>query len=483
MRKRVLRTFTLLSHTLILLAGVSQARSEDVHCLETDTPRECVRRLQSERDAAVMTAVAAVNTGDSSGATAARTALKDFLGVAAAHVDGALLEDRGESLALRYNLPVRFGGARHRLQLQTVFATPQISNATAAAVGPSAPALVSTLSNADDIRTTVSYKPVTRRMGHEETKPHRELLEALFLPLLAKELPALLEGDRYDVPLDQIVTDQSSRAATVAAFETAVRGALAGQLTTDLANVLSGQPAFYVTGTIHHREPAIGPHVWQAMATYEFGAHNLNGFYRREGTCLREGNCLEAFQQYAKGTPAARSRGRLALSLAYNKVLSSAPDIPNPYVTPQAAGFAYTAAYGLPFASFLPGKEGRLDFTLTYDGAKVRRNVVGGSSTAVTISGAIPPIQSLEPRRDRIVAAGTYTQRLSERLSAPVSLIWSDRSETLPGACFLVDSEFFECAAPVVVKSRPLAVHVGLTYRIPPRTPVRPAPSCCCCDQ
>lgn len=495
MHQRARHLTTKLALSFILSVVAEPSLADEVHCLETDTPRECVRRLQTEREAAVQAAVAAVNSGAGSVSSPARSALKDFLSVAAAHLDGSVLEDRGQSLAFTYNVPIRLRETRHQVQVETVFATPQISNAAAASAGTTAPTLVSTLSNADDVRSALSFNPATRRLGRG-IAPHRELFETLLLPLLMPATGEELGGiawTSFDLPFNGIVADPATRAAVISGFETSARNALppaADKLAADFATLLSNQPQLYATGVVHYRNPIIGPRVWQAMVTWEIGSHNLNGFYARDGKrCAGARACVDAFQRYVQRTPTALSRGRLALSLAYNSVLASAPDIVNPYVTPSATGLVYTAAYGLPFASFVRGREGRLDFTLTYDGTEIRPDVVSTSPfSRIAVSGVEGPRpQSLAPPRDRLVVAGTYTQRLSERMTVPISFVWSDHSESLPGACATSDASppILLCAPPVTTTERPLVIRVGLTYKIPPRAPERSSarPCSCCCPE
>lgn len=86
-------------------------------------------------------------------------------------------------------------------------------------------------------------------------------------------------------------------------------------------------------------------------------------------------------------------------------------------------------------------------------------------------------VLTFRPQREKMTAAVTYTQKLSDRLSLPVSVVYSEREAFLPS-----DPDRVSPPLPVravMVPEERLAVHAGLLYRIvPPRPGTRP---CCCC--
>ncbi|MCU1348127.1 MAG: hypothetical protein JWO56_1157, partial [Acidobacteria bacterium] len=172
------------SRIFVLAAVVSAAfhpvARGDVHCLESDTPRQCLQRISVEHAALAAQKVAAdAPTGDNVSTSPARSALKDFLTAASSQLTtSTLTENKDESLALAYNLPFDLLGANRQIRVEAVFMKPKLSPAVASVAGVKAPAIEKGLSAADNVVFDLSFNPVTRRFGRS-IAPHRKLLESL----------------------------------------------------------------------------------------------------------------------------------------------------------------------------------------------------------------------------------------------------------------------------------------------------------------
>lgn len=493
------------SRIVIVLAVASAvfpsavARAEQ-HCLESETPRQCLQRMNMERAASAAEAVpATVTTGVNVPTSPARSALKDFLTVASSQLStSTLTENPDESLAFAYNLPLDLLGTGRQVRLETVFTKPQLSSSVQSVAGVQAPALEKSLSAADDVLFDLSFNQMSRRFGRR-VAPHRQLLGSLFTPgEPAGELfPGAAATLNPDTPFDAIAADPPGRAAAMAAFETTAAGALPSDVqkaAEAVGALLSNQPQLFATSTYRLRKDLVGQRIWSAAVTWEIGSRNLNSFYANEGRdCELTRRCAAALDHYMTRTAHNRAPGRLALSVEYDRKLGNRPNIPSAevaslFVVPKAAGFSYAAVYGQPFASLLTGKEGRLDFTVTFDGTSVQKNL--GTSVPANLRtsavaqafGRVSPPQAVPAPRDRSTIGATYTQHLSDRLSVPVSLIWSDHIVTTPGACvtLIISPEQPVVCRPATTRSqRAAAVQVGIIYRIPSVAPPRPRDCCC----
>src|SRR6185503_7200332 len=87
--------------------------------------------------------------------------------------------------------------------------------------------------------------------------------------------------------------------------------------------------------------------------------------------------------------------------------------------------------YGQRFFALASGKEGRIDFNVEYDGQKTKHGLT--TKTSIAHAAALTAIPEIEAPRDRLRAAATFTQQLSDRVSAVGALVWTDRVETFAG--------------------------------------------------
>jgi len=220
-------------------------------------------------------------------------------------------------------------------------------------------------------------------------------------------------------------------------------------LTRAYAKLLNNQPQPYASLFYHERKNIVGPSETVLKATYEYGFKNLNTFmgrYRAKCDSLlindtTAGNCVDLIEKYAgdTGPDASSDDGRISASLEYHAADATHIDLP-------AYSFTLDTKSGHSLVASLTGgytmmprpdrKSGRIDVMLSYENIK---------NAAVIPSLTNPPADV----KDRFVAAITFTQKITDTLSFPVSLIYANH------ASFLTNVD------------RKLNAHFGLQYKLP----------------
>lgn len=447
-------------------------------CRATDTPRQCFERWvaasvkspEPPAAQAVKTVLASVNDGASDLNAPVQATLKDFLSVLSGSLDSAVVGNDATGVSFGYTPPIDLRG---HLRLETKFTKPVLSGQASAGLGEAdRKKLESSLTALDDVKWALSYDWTTRLFGRD-VRRHRPLLAALVPPPPDAQtafVQALAAGGIAAADAERSFGD----GARAEAFENAVRGSGApAQIETDFASLLNNQPQVYVTGFYTARRDVVGPRELGGSVTLELAGRNLNGFYRSEGRDCGTA-CAGALNAYLARIRDPRNAPRIALSATYTstEVLPD-PSVPrDPNAPDNVTSLKYRLSGGIPFLSFVTGREGRLEAGVEYDGSRFKREL---SRTAVR-SAPFPAADIISPPLDRSVvaspihergsAAVTYTQALSDRLSVPVSLVYRDVEYVARHR-----QELF------VVRENESAVHFGLRYRIGPS---RPAPRCCC---
>lgn len=482
-----------LAFLLILIASSAFA---DERCLSSETPRQCMKRLITTR--AYLTAQAALagaNTGPGIVSSPIRSAVKDFLSAASAHVDGPSIKDSGKDLTIDYNLPGSILGARRQVNLQVTLPDPQVSPAVAAETGGTPP---ESLNRGDDVVATLSFNPVTQTLGRS-LDPHRALFDSMLLELVGSATPGTtsIPAASFDTPFVQLVPDTVARMTAIAEFETtmiAAMPAVAELVTQDLARLANNQPQLFVSALSHYRKPNVGQRESGFRLTWEIGTDNINSFRRAEGRdCEAQGTCLTAFNDYTSRTAGSHNTSRLSLAIEYHKTEQNTPALTAPPVIQLGAHkLTYSAVYGHEFTSFVTGKPARIDLALNYDGKNTThtQSITGSSlpHASLFLNGQAP--QLLPPSATRYSAAATVTQPLFGGVSIPISVVWSEHTEWLPGTevppVFVSPQLPFEPGKghtePFKTTTRKVEIHIGLQYKIPsPRPSSRSSSSNCCC--
>lgn len=502
---------------IVLLLAVAPALAAQPRCLISDTPRECVMRWlpgpgatanSAPATEAVQSTVASFSGGLSSIDAPVRTALKDFLSVLSGTLEEAVLGDDGTSLTFGYKLPVTLFGTRRPLLLEAGFARPQLSATTTALVtDPAVTAeLQRSLTLLDDARASLTFSPATRRFGLDP-KSHLTLWTAIYLDTLQKAnadleasvLQAVSAAGIAAGEADRRITDlaatPSARQALLTALAASAGSAFpppAQQVTNDFAVLLGNQPQLFATVLYRFREDVIGPPERMARLTFEASGRNLNAFYRTEGQDCTPGStradfnahCAAAFAAHVQRLANARRSHRLAVSFEYRST-SQVTVFPAGAFAPQeiipTRSVVYSVVYGRPFTSVITGREGWIDFSLSYTGhTQTSVSTTGGTLGRPALEFLDEDVPRLLPPSTRKTAAITYTQPIDERVSIPVSLVYSDDIEYLPHRGPPVSPP----GPPTVVVRRQdqLAFYVGLIYKAPSGPSPRSSRCPCCCS-
>lgn len=447
---------------LLSLMLVSAIRADEPVCSPSDTPRLCLQKIAGARAVeAVQAAAALTNKGVNSIASPQRSTIKDFFTPLGALADVSTVNNNQKALTLNYN-PIP-----GQLQVETTFVTPKVNDVVSNLIGEaSTSGLQHELSNGDDAVIAVTFNRRTRQFGAAAAS-HRHLIGAL-----------LIESMSADPNLDRTFAESGGDPA---AFETTGRAALVAAMTNiDAAVVprLNNQPQLYGSAIYHHRKDVVGPSAPSLRLTWAIGTQNLNDFYANEGSDCGTA-CAAAFHRFVQRTPGAANAPRFTLAAEYKMREKTEVSATNPVALAAPHRIGYSIGYGRPFASLASGKEGRIDFALDYDGQKMTKAVTAksGAIGAVTLASPLQ-IPVIDAPRDRIRAAGTFTQQLSDRVSVPVSLVWTDRVVAFAGRPLIVSPSLQQ---PAGLHERRLEVHFGIQYRITQPSPFAPPPSSCCC--
>jgi hypothetical protein len=507
---------------LLAIVGSVPAMAQP-HCAASDTPRQCIVRWipgaarpgSTTTTNAVPAAQAVQNTvasfigGQDSLDPPSRTALKDFLSILSGSLDASTLGDDGTALTFGYSLPGTILGAQRPIRLETVFVRPQLSAATTAVItDPDALArLEKSLSSLDDDTATLTFHPESRRVGLR-LDPHLALFTAVYLGALRKSgadpeifltqaaAAAGIVADDLNRPINDLAADPIAQRTLLAALETSAAAAfstLPPDLTKDFAILLGNQPQVYASALYHHRKDIIGPPEFAARVTWESSTRNLNTFYRSEGRDCMEGSprddfdehCAAAFAAHLQRVPTARRGDRLALSLEYRataQMTVSPTGALTPYTVQPTRSLVYAAVYGRPFASFITGKEGWIDFSLAYNGTTHTRTVTTRDLLTTPAAEAFPPEDlplQLPPPRVRGAAALSYTQPINERFSISVAAVYTDREESAPRRPIVISPP--QERSVITLEEKGMTIHVGVTYRVPPGGGSPGTKPCSCC--
>ncbi|MEA2463773.1 MAG: hypothetical protein QOJ98_1520, partial [Acidobacteriota bacterium] len=154
---------------VLLIAAVmtGEAKAEDPKCTADDTLRDCFdktegtwRRGPTSRAQAW---TAAANTGVSGLLAPTQTTTKDFLSMLTAAFAVPMSGDGSRPVSLAWNIPIHLlGGDEEHINLQGVFAQPEMSGDLKERIGKNAAAVTAvndSLSEFDDLTVRASFGP------------------------------------------------------------------------------------------------------------------------------------------------------------------------------------------------------------------------------------------------------------------------------------------------------------------------------------
>lgn len=436
---------------LVLLIAVvitGQAKAEEAKCTADDTMESCLAKLDRTWGAGpasrAQQSTAEINTGVSGLLTPTQSTTKDFLSMLTAAFAVPMTGDGARPVSIAWNLPIPLlGGDEERINLQAVFAKPELSGDLKQRLGSNAAAVTAvndSLSEFDDLTVRASFGPSMKLFGRSAT-PHRAAYAAMYSEHMTT---AFAQMARENGGVD-ISTRLGAMAASPATIQTAVDDE-ADRFAKQFSILLNNQPQIF--GEVKYRalKNVAGPDERSARFTYEMGFHNLNSFYAAHPLCSGAepaADCASLLMDAAKAADDA-PEDRVAVSIEYRRwsALSVViPDLVN-FSAPRARSLVYSVTYG---RNHMMMENGRLDVEVNYE-----------DTTARTVTDVVPPALFLtgnesEPVRDRFVASATYTYQINGRMAMPLTLTYANHGS------FLGDVD------------RKLNAHFGLSFKMPSR--------------
>jgi hypothetical protein len=442
--------------SLALFAASSAAAQR---CTPDDTTVTCFRRYNPLADAAAKE-VGTTNTGTPTATTlATATALRDFLSFFSAGVDAGTVIENSTSVTLDWNLPFPFVEDNDKVKVQTLFSDPTLAADVQTSLGANATNAKSQLTNFDDVTTLISYDPVNQHFGRS-IAPHVKLFDALnptatelfaiFAQTMHVNKASLPATFNANTPFSSI-TDVTLQKTIISQLETAAEAektaaTVSTQMLKALTQLLNNQPQAYVSGIYHYRNGLVGPDEFSVQGTFELSPKSLNRFLKNNADVCAEavkgvvnananvcGSRMVSFAAVGDPTQQPNASDRLAFAIEYKQAKSGSVDLtkfmvvaPNtPVVRKGAHSVVYSLTYGHPMTS-AKIKDARLDFAINYDN-----------------------VSNDPTMKDRFVASLTFSQKISDTTTLPLSVTYANHTQYLPQT------------------DRRLGVHFGISYKIP----------------
>lgn len=413
-----------------------------------------VNRVASARSSNEAAELKAKPTGAPAIATAVPTSIADFLPRLAAALIAPGVNGDLDALGFAANLPLNDGVLLNGggvLQVAVALHKPELFPALLEAVPDSRKAMVqtrqeNTFDELDDVELKAAYnfERLTVGRGYRQHVAELSALAAAalsgrsrdsaFLALVRKQsgLSAAIRRNAAGVPvcsavqtsrlrmdcLDPVyregLEELIARGATEFVGEERAREGVLNDLGFDrVADLVNNQPQFNVAVIGRPRDRSVGPASVSLQVRGEMGLANLNGARRFCGGRLQPA-CFRTYVHQAAVQSSLRRADRFWLAVDLDR---QAP-YTAPFVASDSAHLTipgrWTVAPSLGYGFYVgPGREGpqpaRID--LAAEGRWAR-------------SDGIRPAQ-------RYTASATYTQRLSDQLSATAALIWANKAEFL----------------------------------------------------
>ncbi len=413
----------------------------------------------AERAATEEVQVKAAPTGVPAIDSTAGSSLRDFLSRFLVGMENGNLSDDGNALTVDYNLRLSDLGKRV-VKIQGVIRKPTLWEpfATSLDSDSSRDKLGGKLNDFDDITLSLTYAPENMRMGRS-LEPHRKMFRAALnavgsrtpsdaLRELVEQFRAMKNAnpaafasveDFDDLVFDDIKdldAQEEIREKTIAA----ARGIVTSRVDFDkrydaaglnlFSDLLNNQPQLYVSLSTREREALVGPRGRSLKATYELGFVNLNSFRDEAGDqCddMSSAACVAAFTDYAQRSDVqagSAESNRVAISLEYNDLDDydiTGEDITTPFHVEGTRKWSGSIAYGRMLVKRdAATHDGRIDFSLTYEDL---------SSKDANVD-------------NRWVASAIYTQKISDALSLPFGVVWSNHDADVPDSDKRVSAHF-----------------------------------------
>jgi hypothetical protein len=466
------RAILILSTFVFATAAAAQTQTPP-QCSGSDTFESCWQKFNpattvAATAAAVQAELSTTNTGVPGITQPNASSMRDFLSLFTAAVDTATVSETEGAVTLDWNVPFGYFSTGDTLKLQTILAQPELSQqvTTALASNPAAvTALTDSLDASENVSFSASFAPLSQRFGRS-LAPHVGFMDAMVNAAIGTSEKSLLQAeatlagqlagqtDASGAPIDFATTPLSAYPASLRATivntveQLASRESGIATIHQEVVNaftaLLNNQPQPYFSGIYNARGELVGPNTWSAKLTYEMGSRNLNKFYRDNPDCKRvtaasadmSASCLDKLRSFAQpltGSNPAGASNRLAVSAEYQASQTNDISVPEYSLTlnnPATHSFVYSVTYGIPLATTIPSREGRIDIALNYEN-----------------------VSNDPTRQDRFIGSITYSQKVTDTFTFPISLVYANHGK------YLTDVD------------RRMGVHFGISYKLPDTTP------------
>jgi hypothetical protein len=450
------------------LALLPASMSAQAACVDTETLKACWTRIstgatQAQADDLADDRLHAKSTGLSSLGNGFASAIGDFLPGLAGNLGLTQTTTEDGATAFESNLRLPLGASPQKVKLRALLRKPTLYQPLADTL-PAATRTTRTtelekqLRDFDDVGLSIAWNLETGTFGRSFDQA-RHLYATYFERAIAEvaaksqteaeRLKAIMEfmatfpdsesivaPDRATDPACATADDNPPK-APISCFRSDIRGRIAAaaapaaeltaryerELQSELADrglyefvdLVNNQPQFSVEAGVDIRRDLVGPNRFSVQARYETGFSNLNAlrrFCRERGGGVDQVECLTGYLA-SPGVRQSIKRGdRFFLSVAYGNRQVYRLDLPADGVSLDLAGtwdLTASAGFGRYIAVDRQGEEvGRLDVQADY------------------IHHHDDP-----DRQNRLVATGTYTQRLSDELSVAAGVSYASRPEFL----------------------------------------------------
>lgn len=460
---------------MLIFIAAGSVRAQAVRCPLSETIADCTNSIVDttllpfveekkaedtvKESADVATEATGVPTIDSFLGNSTR----DFLSIFAAGLQTANLSEEQDALTLDWNLRINELGD-DPVKLQGVLRKPVLwkdfTDHLAADVDRAK--LEDKLEDFDDFTLSVSYAPEDQRRGRN-LAPHLALFDSVHAGIAgeikieesskavaAREfaLGAVVQklgiADLQDKRFDQLPAEHQEevRRLTIASAEAIVADratfdkAFAAHGLNRFSDLLNNQPQIYFSATRRERSSLVGPRETTVKATYEKGFVNVNTFRKEAGekcSVGRDDECAAFFTEYVKRPEIAAgldAANRFTFSLEYSDsedYTISDGLVPTPFEVKGSRVTNGSVVYGrMVHRDRVHARDGRIDLSVTY--ADVRGDA---------------------DQDNRFIASAVYTQKISDTMSFPLGVVWSNRDANVP------DSD------------HRLSAHFGLVFKMP----------------
>ena len=457
---RTVRGYSVLLLLLVALAPASLAQT----CEQNETIAQCMAKFvpavsgDETSDAAADAdaeksedAAATAATGLTNVTSASESPLKDFLTLFAASLETATTAEEGQAFTFDWNPRLAFAphlGAK----LQASFAETKLNEDVSKSLAASTEKLKElqdSLEFGDDTTLSGFLEPESATHGRSieaQRAWFRIMRDAVLEPRLAEdlELMALMDKlgivsqrQRFENDANGVkLTDQAMIDSRIAQFVELFQSRKEARAGRDaffmaFAKLLNNQPQFYGAVIYHARRNVIGPNEWSGKLTYEYAGNNLNHFRKDNPDCtVAELNkitdraarkaaaedCVTELKDFAGKTHTGIER--ISFSVEAHKVNRrwiNDSGLGLDLGFPPTRSFVGTLSFGTTTAPVLP--------------LRTEKTGVGDARVDFTAKYELPENNDKDTRG--FVGSLTYTQKISETFSLPISLVYSDHESDL----------------------------------------------------